>query len=395
MLTPFIETYITNINFILLFVTMIFYWLKSALFLSEKYDELPSKILIVSGVFQTLFLCLRWKISNHFPLSNLYESLLFLSWSLTIVLIFLNKNIINPQLSLNDPKKQLFAINNEKKLINSMFGSILIPLILLLNTFATFSLPMELRTSSSLVPALQSNWLVMHVTVMMLSYAALFCGCLFSIAYLILNFLFAKKSSLVMGTSVAPTFAGLKLKPGEKTIINNRNKVINTMETDVHQNKLKTTCISIHETGNFWLYATDKANVDNLQNKPAYQQQPIKEKNSCFEIQTNNGLMELKTLDNLSYRMLGLGFPLLTIGILSGAVWANQTWGSYWSWDPKETWALITWFIFAIYLHTRLSKGWTGQKSALLASFGFVIIWICYLGVNLMGKGLHSYGFFT
>ena len=81
------------------------------------------------------------------------------------------------------------------------------------------------------------------------------------------------------------------------------------------------------------------------------------------------------------------------MGLLPGAVWANQTWGSYWSWDPKETWALITWFIFAIYFHTRLSNGWSGFKSSLLASFGFIIIWICYLGVNLMGKGLHSYGF--
>ena len=104
-------------------------------------------------------------------------------------------------------------------------------------------------------------------------------------------------------------------------------------------------------------------------------------------------LSVMSTLDNLSYRILGLGFPLLTMGLLSGAIWANQTWGSYWSWDPKETWALITWFIFAIYFHTRLSKGWSGFKSALLASFGFIIIWICYLGVNLMGKGLHSYGF--
>ena len=98
-------------------------------------------------------------------------------------------------------------------------------------------------------------------------------------------------------------------------------------------------------------------------------------------------------LDNLSYRILGFGFPLLTMGLFSGAIWANQTWGSYWSWDPKETWALITWFIFAIYFHIRLSKGWSGFKSSLLASFGFIIIWICYLGVNLMGKGLHSYGF--
>jgi cytochrome c-type biogenesis protein CcsB len=97
-------------------------------------------------------------------------------------------------------------------------------------------------------------------------------------------------------------------------------------------------------------------------------------------------------LDHWSYRIIGLGFPLLTIGILSGAVWANEAWGSYWSWDPKETWALITWLIFAIYLHTRMNRGWQGRKSAIVASLGFLIIWICYLGVNLLGRGLHSYG---
>ena len=101
------------------------------------------------------------------------------------------------------------------------------------------------------------------------------------------------------------------------------------------------------------------------------------------------------TLDNLSYRILGIGFPFLTIGILSGAVWANEAWGSYWSWDPKETWALLTWLIFAIYLHTRLSKGWEGRKPAIIASFGFIIVWICYLGVNLLGEGLHSYGWLS
>ena len=102
-----------------------------------------------------------------------------------------------------------------------------------------------------------------------------------------------------------------------------------------------------------------------------------------------------KTLDNLSYRTIGIGFCFLTLGILSGAVWANETWGNYWSWDPKETWALITWLVFAIYLHTRLMNGVKGIKSAWIAFFGFIILWICYLGVNLLGKGLHSYGFFS
>jgi len=100
------------------------------------------------------------------------------------------------------------------------------------------------------------------------------------------------------------------------------------------------------------------------------------------------------TLDNISYRIIGLGFPLLTIGIIAGGVWANEAWGSYWSWDPKETWALITWLVFAAYLHSRITKGWQGRKPAILAAVGFVVVWICYLGVNLLGKGLHSYGWF-
>ena len=100
----------------------------------------------------------------------------------------------------------------------------------------------------------------------------------------------------------------------------------------------------------------------------------------------------LESIDNLSYRTISFGFPLLTIGIIAGAVWANEAWGSYWSWDPKETWALITWLVFASYLHSRITKSWQGEKPALIATLGFVVVWICYLGVNFLGKGLHTYG---
>ena len=100
----------------------------------------------------------------------------------------------------------------------------------------------------------------------------------------------------------------------------------------------------------------------------------------------------LESIDNISYRTISFGFPLLTIGIIAGAVWANEAWGSYWSWDPKETWAVITWLVFASYLHARLTKSWQGTKPAIIASFGFVVVWICYLGVNFLGKGLHTYG---
>jgi cytochrome c-type biogenesis protein CcsB len=101
----------------------------------------------------------------------------------------------------------------------------------------------------------------------------------------------------------------------------------------------------------------------------------------------------IENLDNYSYRIIGIGFSFLTIGILSGAVWANEAWGSYWSWDPKETWAFLTWLVYAIYLHMRLNKGWQGRQSAIIASVGFICVWICFLGVNLIGKGFHSYGF--
>jgi len=97
-------------------------------------------------------------------------------------------------------------------------------------------------------------------------------------------------------------------------------------------------------------------------------------------------------LDTLSYRSILVGFVLLTLGLISGAVWANEAWGTWWSWDPKETWAFISWLFYAAYLHMRISKGWQGRKPALLASTGFLVVLVCYLGVNFLGLGLHSYG---
>lgn len=96
-------------------------------------------------------------------------------------------------------------------------------------------------------------------------------------------------------------------------------------------------------------------------------------------------------LDIISYKMIASGFLFLAIGIISGAVWANSAWGTYWSWDPKETWSLITWFIYAIYLHTRLRRGWKGKKAALVSVIGFLAMFFTYFGVNYLLSGLHSY----
>jgi cytochrome c-type biogenesis protein CcsB len=103
-------------------------------------------------------------------------------------------------------------------------------------------------------------------------------------------------------------------------------------------------------------------------------------------------LPSLTLLDQLNYRLLTIGFPLLTLGIITGSIWAEYAWGSYWSWDPKETWSLITWLVYAALLHQRLTVGWRGKKAAWVAIIGFGLILFTFLGVNLLLSGLHSYG---
>jgi cytochrome c-type biogenesis protein CcsB len=102
-------------------------------------------------------------------------------------------------------------------------------------------------------------------------------------------------------------------------------------------------------------------------------------------------LPSLDVLDDINYRCLTIGFPLLTLGIITGSIWAEYAWGSYWSWDPKETWSLITWLLYAALLHGRLTVGWRGRKAAILAIVGFCAVLFTFLGVNLLLPGLHTY----
>lgn len=316
----FIETLLMKFSFGLLFLSMLFYWIKGTFFSIQKFNYLGYICILLSNIFLLFLLVFRWISSQHFPLSNLYESLIFLCWSLTVYQIFF-----------------------ENKTKESYIGIILTPISLFILGFANFSLPLEMQKSSSLVPALQSNWLMMHVTVMILSYAALIFGSLLSVAYLVL---FYTKNTITKDYS---------------NIFNEKTK--------------------------------DNLNQSFIIFNGILQSKNLTLLNQSTSINNWNDInILIENLDNLSYRILGIGFPLLTIGILSGAVWANETWGSYWNWDPKETWALITWFVFAIYLHTRIQKGWKGEKSAIIATIGFFIVWICFLGVNLFAKGLHSYG---
>jgi cytochrome c-type biogenesis protein CcsB len=95
-------------------------------------------------------------------------------------------------------------------------------------------------------------------------------------------------------------------------------------------------------------------------------------------------------LDDLNYQMIVIGFLMLTLGIITGAVWAHSAWGSYWSWDPKETWSLITWLIYAAVIHSRMVRGWKGKRIAILSMVGFFCVLFTYFGVNYLA-GLHSY----
>jgi len=288
------EIFVGNFSFVVLFSLMLWSWIQPFFPGLRAFTNISTFGMLLSNASLALLLILRWAHSGHFPLSNLYESLIFLSWAFTSIHLLCTTFTLLPFLA-----------------------AITAPTTLLTYTFATFSLPKGMQQASALVPALQSNWLMMHVSIMILSYAALLFGSLFSLIFLLLPTSLKFQTEAVSGSSILTSDTGRKL--------------------------------------------------------------------STFG----------ETIDNYSYRILGLGFPLLTMGILSGAVWANEAWGSYWSWDPKETWALITWLVFAIYLHTRLTRGWTGTKPAIIASCGFVTVWVCYLGVNILGSGLHSYGWFT
>ncbi len=263
-------------------------------------------LIALANLSLTSQLVLRWWQSGHFPISNLYESLCFLAWACTLTQLLVERSWPSPLVAAAATPMGLGCV-----------------------AFASFALPDRLQEASPLVPALRSSWLVMHVSVIMVSYAALLVGSLLSIAVLLIdrdNALELRSSSIGSGGFRKAALAGA---------------------TGSAELELESVAFSRSEQ-----------------------------------------------LDSLSYRTITVGFLLLTIGIISGAVWANEAWGSWWSWDPKETWALICWLVYAAYLHTRLSRGWQGRKPALVAAFGLVVIVVCYIGVNLLGIGLHSYGWF-
>ena len=296
----FIYDPVSSLGILVFFVLLINLPLSLISVFNKKSSSIVRIFTILVNFFIALQLIFRWSISGHFPISNLYESLYFLVWGISFGQLLIEREYPSP-----------------------IIPSIAIPIELLTIAFACFVLPEDLRSSSNLVPALRSSWLIMHVSVVMLSYSALIIGSLLSASVLFIN-----KNQPLQIRSSSTGIGGFKLS--------NYYPLNNLIE-------------------------------------------PIEFTRS-------------EELDTLSYRSILIGFVLLTLGLISGAVWANEAWGTWWSWDPKETWAFISWLFYAAYLHMRISRGWQGRRPALLATTGFFVVLICYIGVNFLGIGLHSYG---
>lgn len=257
------------------------------IFKTERFGKVATFVAFASLICQTIGLGLRWLESyqlgiGHAPLTNMYESVVFFSWS--IVLIYL---II------------------EKKYQTKIIGAFAIPFAFLAMAYGSLASEIN-RGISPLVPALQSNWLIVHVVTCFIGYAA------FAI-------------SAAIGIMIISKNKEPKRKP----------------DIDSH---------------------------------------PL------------NILPKVKILEDVGHKTMVFGFLWLTVGIITGAIWANSAWGTYWSWDPKETWSLITWFIYAITLHVKFTRGWSGTRIAWLAIIGFASVIFTYYGVNFLLSGLHSYG---
>ena len=227
-------------------------------------------------------ICLRWVMSyrlgmGHAPFSNLYESLIFFSWTLLFLYLIV-----------------------EWRTQNRSMGAFVTPLAFLALAYASFS-PGISSQIQPLIPALKSNWLISHVITCFFGYAAF--GLSFGIS---LMYLFKR------------------------------------LETEARKPLFLRLIPSTH------------------------------------------------LLDDLNYQMVVIGFLMLTLGIITGSVWAHSAWGSYWTWDPKETWSLITWLVYASVIHSRMIKGWRGKRIAVLCLIGFSCVLFTYFGVNYLA-GLHSY----
>lgn len=387
----------------------------------EKMGKLASLTVVIGVIIHTLAIILRWwesyKISpdtGHAPLSNMYESMVFFSWCIMLTYIIC-----------------------ENKYKMRSLGALVAPLgflgIAIVALFGNTS-----PDISPLVPALQSIWLEIHVITCFIGYGAFAIAFGASIAYLIRKgqeekvTYTPKKSALEWLGWGATTGWLIRIAEHYKPNGMWKEYMQNTQGRWIEKFPMSYTEIFLYAligaaigfAVGYVLNLIGKSFKDkehlfsnisravvafvinylvfifllhNLENDPG-SIRFFSALASLFILAIayygSMGLKDFasKNLEEISYKTIAIGFPFLTAGIITGAIWANSAWGTYWSWDPKETWSLITWFIYAAFLHARFTQGWRGRKMAVISICGFVFVVFTYWGVNYLLAGLHSYG---
>jgi cytochrome c-type biogenesis protein CcsB len=332
---------------------------------------IATSITIFGFFSQSIALLIRWVVSYDFwinanptsafiesllraaPLRNLYESLIFFVWSLILI----------------------HLIIEFRYKIRSL-GAFVTPLAALALAFIDVS--GTTKVIQPLVPALQSNWLLFHVLLSFLGYAAFGVSFGAAVAYLVMVTKSRKEGAYIFWSITVGVFLIILIAMGIDFLslsASQRGELIqNHFLKATFRNSSGGIVALSYVVSLVFIIVIWQFGVG------------LKKVLSSFAI-------DHTILDDIAYKSIAIGFPLFTIGgLVMGAIWANSAWGKYWTWDPKETWSLITWFVYALFLHARLVAGWRGKKVAILAVLGFVAVIFTYLGVNLVLSGLHSYG---
>ena len=333
-----------NSSLILSIITFVyglagFMYIFAWVFKQPRAGQAATWIALIGWLGNTTGILMRWVESyrmgiGHAPFSNLYESLVFFAW--TIALIYL---VI------------------ERKANNRVIGAFTMPIAFLAMAYA--SLKAGITTEiQPLIPALKSNWLIAHVITCFIGYAAFAISFGISSMYLMKKGRDEEQVGWLNFAKPLTLFIFVLLFSRVLLVGNWAMSVIIALPI----------CF-IFYIGVFFASRTSEA----------------------YKHRLLGVFPEPVILDELGYQMTLFGFLFLSVGIITGAVWANSAWGRYWGWDPKETWSLITWFIYATLLHARLMRGWRGKRIAYLSLVGFAAVLFTYFGVNLL-PGLHSYG---
>lgn len=320
-------------------------------------------VTIIGFISQTFAIVLRWKefadlsgmgFLRSAPFTNLYESLVFFVWCLILGYLII-----------------------EFKFKNRSFGAFVTPVAGLVLAFIDLTgISKEIQP---LVPALKSNWLLAHVTMSFISYAAFSLSFSTGLMYLIITTEKRNEAAYIFWTATFGIFVAVLLAMGLDVLT---FKVMVKPEIFIKSYLFKSSFLNPSSAVKLISWIAAAAIIFIIWRYGVILKPIIEKFNMTPEI-----------LDEITYKSIAVGFPIFTLGgLIFGAIWADQAWGKYWTWDPKETWSLITWFIYAFYLHGRMIRGWRGKKVAIVAVIGFSAVMFTYLGVNLLLSGLHAYG---